>query len=136
MFRDAANKGEADMAAMTADHVAAGAADTYDRVAKETVEALRAHGVEGTINLPFGNLPCDFAYALIADDVLVHGWDLATATGQQVSWDQELAQESLAFVRGGLSDPAVRGGEFATPVTCPETADPMTQLVAFLGRTP
>jgi uncharacterized protein (TIGR03086 family) len=135
MFRDAADKGEADFAAMGADHVASGAADAFDQASKETLEALRAKGTDGTIKLPFGELPCEFAYQLIADDILVHGWDLATATGQRVAWDQGLAEETLTFARAGLADPAIRGAEFAAPAACPDGADPMTQLAAFLGRT-
>lgn len=136
MFRDAANKGEADLGAMGADHAAAGAAETFATVAKETLAALRAKGSFGTITLPFGELPCEFAYQLVANDILVHGWDLATATGQRVDWDQNLAAETLAFARAGIADPQIRGDEFAAPVACAEEADAMTQLVSFLGRTP
>jgi len=136
MFRTAADNGEADLAAMSTDHVAGGIADAFERAGKEAVNALRAKGVDGTIALPFAELPCEFAYQLISDDVLVHGWDLATATGQKVAWDQDLAAETLAFAQAGLSDPAIRGAEFAAPVATSDGADAMTRLVAFLGRTP
>lgn len=86
--------------------------------------------------MPFGELPGAFVTQLLADDIVVHGWDLAQATGQKVVWDQQLASDLLRFMREPFSDPAMRGDDFGPAVDPPQDADAMTQLACYLGRTP
>ena len=69
-------------------------------------------------------------------DILVHGWDLATATGQPADLDGRLAAHVLGFAEQALATPDSRAGRIGPAVHV--AADiPVTQrLVAFLGRTP
>lgn len=138
MFRDVGTQGSADPARIFgADLIGDDPAGAYDRTAKETLEAWADDAKRaGTANMPWGEMPAEMALQILADDIVVHGWDLARSTGQSVSWDQGLAAETLEFMRGPFSDPALRGTEFADPVPVPDDADAMTKLVAFLGRTP
>ncbi len=66
-------------------------------------------------------------------DLVVHGWDLARATGQ----DETIDPADLARVKGlteGFGD-AMRGPQaFGPAVEPPAGADEQTQLLAFLGR--
>jgi uncharacterized protein (TIGR03086 family) len=137
MFRDVANEGEADVAALMTDQIGDDPLAAYDLRAKEVLEAWRAKGTDGTANLPFGEFPAEFGLSLLADDQTVHGWDLARATGQDVAWDQDLAQEHLDFATATFGPaPEMRGTDFAAEVEAPPDADTMTRLVAFLGRQP
>ena len=66
-------------------------------------------------------------------DLLAHGWDLARATGQPADLPDDLAERSLAFVRGQL-DAQPRTGRFAPPQYVDEQAPAIDRLAAFLGR--
>jgi uncharacterized protein (TIGR03083 family) len=64
-------------------------------------------------------------------DLLAHGWDLARATGQPAAPPDDVAEQSLAFVRGQLAEQA-RPGRFGP---AQRFADPaIERLVGFLGR--
>jgi len=70
-------------------------------------------------------------------EVAMHGWDLASATGQETELDPELAEFALAFAHRMLP-PERRGDDtpFAPVVPAPEGAGRYAQLAAWLGRTP
>ena len=66
-------------------------------------------------------------------DLLVHGWDLAKATGQPVELPEDAAEQALAFVRTQLTDEA-RPGRFEPAQSVADDAPAIERLVAFLGR--
>jgi uncharacterized protein (TIGR03086 family) len=66
-------------------------------------------------------------------DLLAHGWDLAQATGQLADLPDDLAEQSLAFVRTQLTEQD-RPGRFAPAEGVPDDASALERLVAFLGR--
>ena len=135
MFRDVATLGAADMGAAETDHHHGNLLEVYDTLTTATVEAWQAEGrVDGVANMPWGQMPAEIALQVLADDIVVHGWDFATATGQQIDWDQVLAAETLEFAQMIFSDPDARAGSFADAVPVAEDADAMTRLVTFLGR--
>jgi uncharacterized protein (TIGR03086 family) len=136
MFRDAIDRGEADAAAIfSADLVGNDPTSAFERAGDEVLERFRRPGVlDGTVNLPFGELPASMAIALLTNDVVVHGWDIAKATGQQPAFDDELTAACAAFCSQMFSDPAMRGAEFAAATEAPAGASPMDQLAAYLGR--
>jgi uncharacterized protein (TIGR03086 family) len=66
-------------------------------------------------------------------DVLIHGWDLAVATGQNPALDPELVGVCLEIVVPQA--PMLRAtGSFGGDVDTPPDADPQTRLLALLGR--
>jgi uncharacterized protein (TIGR03086 family) len=66
-------------------------------------------------------------------DVLVHGWDLATATGQEASMDPELAAACWSVIEPQVE--AFRAaGAFGPAGDVPADADPQTRLLAAVGR--
>jgi uncharacterized protein (TIGR03086 family) len=75
------------------------------------------------------------AEPFVTGDVLVHTWDLAKATGQDTSIDEEFA---AAMYEGMLpmDDMLRNSGHFGPRVEVPEDADPVGKLIAFTGRTP
>ena len=68
-------------------------------------------------------------------DILVHGWELAKATGQPAALDDTLGAHVLAFAEQAIT-PGFRAPRIGPAV--PVVADaPLTdRLVAFLGRQP
>jgi uncharacterized protein (TIGR03086 family) len=75
--------------------------------------------------------------AIVLMETMCHGWDLATATGQSVSYPDGAIASVLAMGRQMLS-PKYRGhGQpFGDEVEVPDTAPALEQLVGFMGRDP
>jgi uncharacterized protein (TIGR03086 family) len=113
--------------------------DPASAYAEASAAALTSARVGDTLTrthaTPFGDMPGPVLAGFTALDVVVHGWDLAKATGQTIDLDAELAAHVLAFAEQAITDdnreprigPAVPVGADA-PVT--------DRLVAFLGRQP
>lgn len=137
MFRDVGVDGQADLALYARDLIDADAAGSFTAAGDAAVRAWSGEGqLDGAANLPFGEFPAAFALQLPAMDMVVHGWDLATATDQHVDWNPELVTDTLAFCHASFTDPEFRGNDFAPPVEVPEDSDDIARLVAFLGRRP
>ena len=66
-------------------------------------------------------------------DVFIHGWDLATATGQDTTLDAGLMQACRAVIEPQLE--AFRGaGALAGPLPVPPGAGAQARFLAMLGR--
>lgn len=119
------------------------AAETVDGTAQERWRqamaelsgAVHTAGAQDrTIASPFGEVPGSMFARYVAFDGLVHGWDLATATGQPYLPPQDLVAEVDAFARE-LLKPEMRDGDtFAAETKTPADASPLERLVAFSGR--
>lgn len=66
-------------------------------------------------------------------DVLIHGWDLATATGQDAALDPTLVEACFEVVRP-QADVFAASGMFGSGVLVGADAGPQTRLLALLGR--
>jgi uncharacterized protein (TIGR03086 family) len=124
-----------------ADHASDDYLAAYDAATNRALDAFRSEGAfEGSVRMPFGELPAA-AFAIIATgDAFVHGWDLAQATGQAAgSLDPALAEELLVEVVPLLSDD-LRGADGAAPfgprVEVADDAPAVDRLAGFLGRQP
>ncbi|WNV88206.1 TIGR03086 family metal-binding protein [Umezawaea sp. Da 62-37] len=83
-----------------------------------------------------GDVPLDRAIAMFyTNDVFMHTWDLARATGQDERLDPDKCAE---LVEGMLPmDGVLRSsGHYGPRVEVPDDADPQTRMLAFIGRTP
>jgi uncharacterized protein (TIGR03086 family) len=99
-------------------------------------DAIRSDGaLDRTIDAPFGQVPGEMFARFVALDGLVHGWDLATATGQAYDPPTELVEEVDGFARQAIADPMRDGDTFAAAVEPPADATAMERLAAFTGRT-
>lgn len=89
---------------------------------------------------PIGPVPGFVLVHLRISELLVHGWDIAKATGQSTGLDPELGQAALAWARENLP-PQLRGEEgsglpFGPEVPVPDSAPLDDRLAAFFGRDP
>ena len=86
---------------------------------------------------PDGQLPKPLRsrLALRVADLVIHGWDIATATGCCLRIGDNLANEVLAFA-DSRSAALQRSGQFASPQPIDVNAPTIDQLVALSGRIP
>ncbi len=100
----------------------------------ELAAAMHEPGaLDRTISAPFGQIPGETFARFVVLDGLVHGWDLATATGQRYEPPDTLVADVMAFA-GGALDGMRDGDTFAAAVEAPAGASPMERLVAYTGR--
>jgi uncharacterized protein (TIGR03086 family) len=96
--------------------------------------AIGAPGaLDRTVAAPFGEVPGDTFARFVVLDGLVHGWDMATATGQPYEPSDELVDAVEGFARQSL-DPLRDGQTFATAVEPAPDATPIERLAAYTGR--
>jgi len=96
----------------------------------------RPGALERVHAMPFGDVPGAAVISLHFVDTLVHGWDLAKATGQDDTIEPELAMTALDMVQPFIDDDVRQGGDFGPEVPVGPDAPPYQRLVGFLGRTP
>lgn len=100
----------------------------------DLVAAVNEPGaLDATVAAPFGDVPGDVFARFIVLDGLVHGWDMATASGQTYQPPDELVAAVADFARGAL-DPLRDGQTFAAAVDPGPDATPIEQLAAYTGR--
>jgi uncharacterized protein (TIGR03086 family) len=93
-----------------------------------------AGALERTIAAPFGDVSGETFARFVALDGLVHGWDIATATGRHYDPPATVVAAVTGFARQALTDDLRNGDTFAAAVDAPAGSSPLTQLVAFTGR--
>jgi ketosteroid isomerase-like protein len=91
-------------------------------------ETLPTHG---TVHLSYGDESMDEYVRQLVADHLVHGWDLAAATGRDRELDAGLVAEVAAWFDG--TEDAYRSGGAVGPRT-PAMGDAQTALLARFGR--
>jgi uncharacterized protein (TIGR03086 family) len=108
------------------------------RAASDTLAgALRAGAADRPLRLGDSGMPGEMALSMILWEYQVHGWDLATATGQPWSPPAAAAEQSLRFAPGMLTpDYQGEGKAFAPRVPVPDTAPPLDRLIGLSGRDP
>jgi uncharacterized protein (TIGR03086 family) len=84
-------------------------------------------------------MPGDQAALVALDEVTVHAWDLAVATGQPYPADPAAVAACRTFVAAFEPPPggaAESGGLFGPPVAVPPEASGLDQLIGATGRDP
>jgi len=106
----------------------------YHRSAAEAAAAFRRKGaMEAPCAVSYGPVPGEVYCGHRLIEALVHGWDLAVATGSQTALPGDLVEACLAVVEPQL-DMLEGSGAFGGDHTVPAGASPQVRLLALLGR--
>jgi uncharacterized protein (TIGR03086 family) len=109
----------------------------YDNATSHAIDAWKKRGLDGTVKIAVGEMPAGAALTICIADELIHGWDLATAIGQSPDYDDEALETTAEFTQKMMGEGARGPGKaFGPVVDVPHDAPKITQLVAFMGRTP
>lgn len=103
--------------------------------AQQALEAWHRRELEGTVKQGKGDMPASFAASILSLELLVHAWDFAVATEQQVTVSDEVSQYVLDLAHEVISPQGRQGGNFADAVEVGPDADILNRLIAFSGRT-
>ncbi|MEV8560413.1 TIGR03086 family metal-binding protein [Streptomyces sp. NPDC051917] len=82
------------------------------------------------------DLPGDVAGAVVADELVVHGWDLARAVGRPYAADPAALDSAHGFLLAAAEDPHRGGGIFGPVVPVPAEAPLLDRAVGLSGRDP
>lgn len=119
----------------SADHLGDDPSGAYRRSCEALLAAAAEPGVlERPVRVPIGTVPGMVAVHLRVVEALVHGWDLARATGQSFDVPAELAEAELAFSRERLGSIPPDRTPFGRPQPVADDAAPLDRLAALLGR--
>lgn len=106
----------------------------------DTTTATMAAAVAGITDpkrptlLPAGEPPAAFAVGVHGADMLVHGWDLAIATGQDTGLDPELCLLAIGVIEQYPPSFWGTGRFFAERLDADDQAGPQDRLLALTGR--
>jgi uncharacterized protein (TIGR03086 family) len=106
----------------------------YGRSAEVAGAAFKAPGaMEQPVGVSYGPVPGEVYAGHRFIDVLIHGWDLAKATGQDTTLDPDLVQACIDVIEP-QKEMLAGSGAFGTTVEVGPDADAQTRLLATLGR--
>ena len=109
-------------------------AAAYRQSAKEAAAAVNTPGaMQAQCAVSYGPVPGEIYVGHRFIDVLIHGWDLAKATGQDTTLPADLVEACFEVVEP-QKDLLVGSGMFGGDVQVPAGADRQTELLAVLGR--
>ncbi len=103
--------------------------DPVQTFERSRAELLRTFAHPGVIEKTGPMLGIAFA------DQLLHGWDLAVATGQDMTMPEGLPAMAYGMIHGRFTDEQ-RTGVFKPEVTVPADASHQDRLLAYTGRQP
>ena len=102
---------------------------------RDLLEAVQSPGaMERVISAPVGEMPGETFARFVAFDGVVHGWDLASATGQTWDLPADVVAAVDEFARAALAPEMRDGDTFKNPTDAPTGATPIGRLAAFSGR--
>ena len=111
------------------------AREAFGPALQELDAAIRSPGaLSREVAAPLGVVSGETFARFVALDGLVHGWDIATATGQPYAPSDGLVAAVDEFARSALSNRRDHGATFADAVEPPAGATPIERLVAHTGR--
>ena len=107
----------------------------YDDSASRAASVFQQPGaLDAPCAVSYGPVPGSVYAGHRFIDVLVHGWDVAVATGQDPSLPPDLVAACLDVVEP-QAELLAGSGAFGGGVELPADADDQTRLLAMLGRT-
>ncbi|MFF0586514.1 TIGR03086 family metal-binding protein [Streptomyces sp. NPDC003781] len=103
----------------------------------ELAEAWREPAAwTGTTRAGGIDLPGEAAGAVVADELVIHGWDLARATGQEYAPDPAALQAAYGLLFAAAQEADRDQGMFGPVVAVPDDAPLLERAVGLSGRDP
>src|ERR1700722_5161829 len=92
----------------------------------------------GMTRIPRRDAPAEMVGITLADELLVHGWDVATASGQQFGFEPEVLEAARSFLLQIANPDAPSGPDvpFGPPRPAAADAPQLDQVLALAGRDP
>ncbi|TJZ52074.1 TIGR03086 family protein [Streptomyces piniterrae] len=120
----------------TVPDVAPGWRAVFDQNLEEMADAWRDPAAwEGETQAGGVTLPGAAAGLIALNELVLHGWDLARATGQEYAPDQDSLGASYALL-ASWADEEGRGSLFGPVVPVPDDAPLLDRVVGLSGRRP
>lgn len=140
-FRDAARRIEGPTTRTAPDPSALELPEDWRAVIPVVLENLAAAWNEtgaraGTTTAGGQTMPADVALLVALDEVVLHGWDLAVATGQAYEVEPDALDAVERFCAEIPNEPAERNGLFGPRVAVPGDASPWDRVLGLAGRDP
>lgn len=112
--------------------------EAYDRNADAARRALAddPEVLHRKLASPMGDVPAGRLAMLAFGDALVHGWDLARATGQDEVMPPDLVEPAYRMWRQMPLERFRAGGSIGDERQVPDGASTQDRMLALLGRTP
>lgn len=108
----------------------------FRQAMEDLLDAVNSPGaMERTVTTPLGQMPGEAFARFVAFDGLVHGWDLASATGSEYHLPSEVVSAVDEFAHAALTPEMRDGDTFKQATTPPANAGPIERVAAFSGRT-
>ena len=108
----------------------------WQAIGTENVASWREHGIGGNRSYVYGTFPATVGVVINLGEVLVHSWDLATATGQPCALDPELSATVFGLYNAMPLEQLRADGVFGPEIGVPEDAPIADRLLGLLGRRP
>jgi len=106
----------------------------YDASAKAAAATFEAPGaLDAPCAVSYGPVPGSVYAGHRFVDVLIHGWDLGSATGQDTTLDPELVDAAYELMQQ-QADMVRASGMFGSDIAVAAGAGAQARLLAFLGR--
>ena len=102
--------------------------------AQQAIETWTERGLEGTVQAGPKAMPTATAVSILSLEFLVHAWDFASATGQQVTVSDEVATYVLGLAQEIVTSELRGSAGFDPAVPISGDAPALDRLVAFTGR--
>ncbi|MFF0540862.1 TIGR03086 family metal-binding protein [Streptomyces coelicoflavus] len=107
------------------------------KVLAELADAWREPGAWTGMTRAGGiDLPGEVAGAVVADELVIHGWDLARATGQEYTPDAAALRAAYGLLAGAAEESDRDQGMFGPVVAVPADAPLLERAVGLSGRDP
>ena len=108
--------------------------EAFDRSAEAATNTFEIPGVlEAPCAVSYGPVPGSVYLGHRFIDVLIHGWDIAVATGQDLTLDPSLVEACHTVIEPQIEQLQASGMFGSARGTSPQ-ADPQTRLLQALGR--
>jgi uncharacterized protein (TIGR03086 family) len=106
-----------------------------DQMSKAVAAWAEPGALDGNTGLAGGSMPAKMIAMMMVGELVVHGWDLARATGQRISPDPAVLATAHEMATA-MGEQGRKMGAFGAEVDVPEGAPMLDRILGLSGRDP